>query len=202
MNPPAPRIQRRRSRRRQRLIEAARRIIIEKGLANFTIQDVTEAADMAVGSFYTYFPNKDALIEAAIWEDLQALGDPNRPELAGLDPEERRRQQLLQAFQFIETHRDLFGAVFGPNHIPEHFERGMDLLEQRVAEGLRTHPQLPPQLIQWVSPLIAGMIAGAIRYLLRHPDVSAETMTYRMLALLRPLSDQIHTPPQAPSDPS
>jgi AcrR family transcriptional regulator len=185
---PDSRSQRRRSRRRQRLIEAARRIIAQKGLSGFTIQEVTEEADMAVGSFYTYFPNKDALIEAAIWEDLQALGDPNRPELESLSQEERMMAQLLQAFQFVDTHRGLFRAVFGPNHASEHYERGLDLLEHRVAQGMRVNTDLPEEAIAWVAPLIAGLIAGGIRYLLAHPEVSPEEMAMRTASLLRPLS--------------
>ena len=182
--------QRRRSRRRQRLIDAARTIIARKGLSGLTVQDVTEEADMAVGSFYTYFPNKEALIEAAIWEDLQALGDPERPELEAMSPEERMLAQLLQAFQFVEAHRDLFQAVFGPQHVPEHYERGLDLLQQRVAQGMARNSDLPAEVIDWIAPLISGLIAGGIRYLLLHPEISAEIMAARTASLLRPLSQQ------------
>ncbi len=185
------RSERRRHRRRQRLIDAARTIIAQKGLVSLTVQDVTEEADMAVGSFYTYFPNKQALIEAAIWEDLQKLGDPRRPELENLSDEERHRQQLLQAFQFVEEHRALFQAVFGPRHAPEHYERALSLLESRVAEGLRINAQLPEEAIAWIAPLVGGLIAGGIRYLLTHPEVSAEEMAARTTSLLRPLSEQL-----------
>ncbi len=190
-SPVTSRSERRRHRRRQRLIDAARAIIAQKGLVSLTVQGVTEEADMAVGSFYTYFPNKQALIEAAIWEDLQKLGDPRRPELENLSDEERHRQQLLQAFQFVEEHRALFQAVFGPRHVPEHYERALSLLESRVAEGLRINAQLPEEAIAWIAPLVGGLIAGGIRYLLTHPEVSAEEMAARTTSLLRPLSEQL-----------
>ncbi len=196
------RSQRRRSRRRQRLVDAARAIIARKGLAHLTIQDVTEEADMAVGSFYTYFPNKEALIEAAIWEDLQKLGDPKRPELENLSDEERHRLQLLQAFQFVEEHRALFQAVFGPSHVPEHYERALSLLEDRVAEGLRINSRLPEEAIDWIAPLVGGVIAGGIRYLLTHPEVSAEEMAARTTSLLRPLSEQLPRQLQKDADSS
>ena len=189
--PASTRSQRRRSRRRQRLVDAAREIIARKGLAGLTVQDVTEEADMAVGSFYTYFPNKEALIEAAIWEDLQQLGNPQRPELAGLTPDQRLQAQLMQLFQFVEQHRALFQAVFGPRHAPEHYERALDLLETRVADGLRLNTGLPEEAIAWIAPLLAGLIGGGIRYLLAHPEVSAEEMAFRTTILIRPLSEQI-----------
>ncbi|HID33055.1 MAG TPA: TetR/AcrR family transcriptional regulator [Anaerolineae bacterium] len=190
----ATRSERRRSRRRQRLIDAAREIIAHKGLSKLTVQDVTEEADMAVGSFYTYFPNKQALIEAAIWEDLHQLADPKQPELNALPPEERYVQQLLQAFQFVDEHRALFQAVFGPRHAPEHYERALNLLEDRVAEGLRVNMGLSEEAIAWIAPLVSGLIAGGIRYLLAHPELSAEQVAARTVALLRPLSEQAPDP--------
>jgi len=185
------RSERRRSRRRQEIIDAARQIIAEKGLAGLTVQDVTETADMAVGSFYTYFPSKEALIEAAVWEDLQRLGAPDNPLVQGMAIETRRQAQLLQVFKFVEDHRDLMAAVFGPGGAPEQFERALSLIETRTAEGLRRTTQLPEDAIQWITPLLGGLIAGGIRYLLANPEASAEELTLRTLSLLRPIADQI-----------
>ena len=185
------RAQRRRDRRRQQIIDAARQIIASKGLAGLTVQDVTETADMAVGSFYTYFPSKEALLEAAIWEDLQKLGDPANPRVQDMPLEQRRYIQLLEVFHFVEDHRDLMAAVFGPDGPSEQFQRGLALIETRTAEGLRRTTALPETIIEWVTPLLAGMIAGGVRYLLAHPEVSAEDMTLHTLSLLRPIADQM-----------
>lgn len=186
-----PRTIRRRERRRQQLIDAARQIITAKGIAALTVQDVTEAADMAVGSFYTYFPSKEALLEAAIWEPLQQLGDPDDPALQALPLAERRQRQLQRTFAFVETHRDLMAAVFGPGGLPEQFDRGMDLLESRIAAGLERTTSLPSEVIAWIAPLVGGMIAGGIRYLLAHPEVSAAEMTQRTALVLRPLEQYL-----------
>ena len=187
------RAERRRDRRRKEIIEAARQIITNKGIAGLTVQDVTATADMAVGSFYTYFPSKEALLEAAVWEDLQQLGDPANPLVQELPPEQRRYVQLLQVFKFVEAHRDLMQAVFGPRGLPEHFDRAITLIEQRTAEGLRRTTALPEEVVEWVTPLLAGMIAGGIRYLLAHPEASAEETTAHTLSLLRPIAEQIPT---------
>jgi len=185
------RAQRRRDRRRNELIEAARQIVADKGLGGLTVQDVTETADMAVGSFYTYFPSKEALLEAAIWEDLQQLGDPANPRVQEMSLEQRRCTQLLEVFQFVEAQRNLMQAVFGPGGSPDEFERGIALIEARTAEGLRRTTALPEEAIQWITPLLAGMIAGGIRYLLAHPEATAEEMTARTLSLLRPIAESI-----------
>jgi AcrR family transcriptional regulator len=187
------RSERRRSRRRQEIIDAARQIIVQKGLSNLTIQDVTEAADMAVGSFYTYFPSKEALLEAAIWEDLQRLGNPDNPLVQGMPADERRQAQLFQVFKFVVDHRDLMEAVFGPGSSPGQFERALTLIESRTAEGLRRTTALPEEAIEWITPLLGGLIAGGIRYLLANPETSAEEMTLRTISLLRPIAEQIPT---------
>ncbi len=181
------RSQRRRSRQRQRLIDAARRIIAQKGLAGLTVQAVTEEADMAVGSFYTYFPNKEALIEAAIWDDLKRLGEPDDLLAQGLPLDQVHAQRLLRIFQFFEDHRDLMRAVFGPDGAPEQFNRGVKLMETTMAATMEEELGLPAEATSWIAALLSGMIAGGLRYLLEHPEVSAQEMTQRMLTLLHPL---------------
>ena len=57
---------------RKKLITAGRDLIYNKGIENISIQDITEAACLATGSFYNYFDNKNAIIQAII-EDFQDL---------------------------------------------------------------------------------------------------------------------------------
>ncbi len=66
---------RRRLRTRTRLIDAARRIIAERGgIDAVPIAEITDAADVAIGSFYNHFPSRDALFEAVVSETLEAHG--------------------------------------------------------------------------------------------------------------------------------
>ncbi len=188
------RSERRRQRRRRELIAAAQQIVAQKGIAGLTVLEVTELTDMAVGSFYTYFPSKEALLEAAIWEDLQRLDDPDDLESLGLPLEEIHYIRLLQIFQFFETHRGLMHAVFGPNGSPEQFHRGIRLMERRIMANLQESLSLTEDVAEWMSMLLSGMIAGGIRYLLENPQVSAEEMTKRVLLLLRPLEDYPQVP--------
>lgn len=68
------RVDRRRERTRQRLLQAGRRLIAQKGVSGLRIQDITEQADVALGSFYNYFPTKEDLVEAVVGESLVELG--------------------------------------------------------------------------------------------------------------------------------
>jgi len=55
------------------LLDAASRVIVERGLDNFTTNHVAEAAGVSVGSLYQYFDDKDALIEALMQRDTVQL---------------------------------------------------------------------------------------------------------------------------------
>jgi AcrR family transcriptional regulator len=70
---PMGRRDRRKAEARQRLLNAAHRLIAENGVADLRIGDVTELADLGFGTFYTYFPSKDALIEAVVAQVLAGL---------------------------------------------------------------------------------------------------------------------------------
>ena len=66
---------RRRLRTRARLIEAARRIIAERGgIDAVPIAEITDAADVAIGSFYNHFDSREALFETVVSETLEEHG--------------------------------------------------------------------------------------------------------------------------------
>jgi AcrR family transcriptional regulator len=52
--------------KRDRLVEAARRVFQEQGVESSTLADIAAAADVPLGNVYYYFKTKDELIEAAI----------------------------------------------------------------------------------------------------------------------------------------
>jgi AcrR family transcriptional regulator len=77
MNEPAQpgisRVQRRKQRTRAALIGAAQKFIAE-GRLNVPVLDITQAADVGMGSFYNYFDSKEDLFAAAVTEALDAHG--------------------------------------------------------------------------------------------------------------------------------
>lgn len=66
---------RRRERSRAALISAAREVMGQKGVDATTIADITEAADLGFGTFYNHFKTKDEIVEAAMAELVDQLGD-------------------------------------------------------------------------------------------------------------------------------
>ena len=60
------RIDRKRAKNRDALIDAARRLFAHQGFEATTIAAIAEAADLGFGTFYRYFPDKDAILEAVL----------------------------------------------------------------------------------------------------------------------------------------
>jgi AcrR family transcriptional regulator len=62
---------RRRERTRRRLTEAATLLISEKGVAGLRISEITDRADVALGSFYNHFKTKEELVEAVVADTIE-----------------------------------------------------------------------------------------------------------------------------------
>ena len=63
---------RKKEKTRRQLVAAGLRVLAAKGEA-LTASDVSEEADVSVGTFYNYFPDRDALVDAVTEEQLGAL---------------------------------------------------------------------------------------------------------------------------------
>lgn len=73
VEPGVSRVQRRKQRTRAALISAAQGFIAE-GRHSVPVLDITQAADVGMGSFYNYFDSKEELFAAAVAEALEAHG--------------------------------------------------------------------------------------------------------------------------------
>lgn len=67
------RVDRRRARTRTALVEAAQRLLAE-GRTDVPILEITELADIGVGSFYNHFDSKEELFRVAVAEALEWWG--------------------------------------------------------------------------------------------------------------------------------
>ena len=106
------RTQRRASRTRKRLLDAALALFNEKGLDATAIEDITERADVGKGTFYRHFGNKEAVVMALIDNAVDHLVDRMKP---GNPPQnlEEALEQLLKAHQsFFAENANEFLLLF------------------------------------------------------------------------------------------
>ena len=71
--PKLRRVERRQLRNKKALLSAARRLIHEKGVDTTTMQEITEIADVGVGTMYNYFKSKDDLIRQIVRDEMVDL---------------------------------------------------------------------------------------------------------------------------------
>ena len=87
-SPTANRLDRRKARTRAALIRAAQSLIAQ-GRTNVPILEITQAADVGMGSFYNHFETKEQLYEAAVEAVMDAYGQLLDQVTAGIqDPAE------------------------------------------------------------------------------------------------------------------
>jgi len=68
MNTTISRRERKKEKTRQRLLSVSLELFHEQGYSATTIEDITERADVAKGTFFNYFPSKEALLsELSVW---------------------------------------------------------------------------------------------------------------------------------------
>lgn len=64
--------ERRQQEARRQLLDAARSLLAENGAEGLRVSEVTDRAEMAVGSFYIHFPTKDDIVDAVVTEAVTA----------------------------------------------------------------------------------------------------------------------------------
>lgn len=115
-----PRRERERLRHRQEILDAARKVLADRGLDGVTVEHVAREAEFAVGSIYRHFSSKEQLIEELlldlaepVFEELESLGQRGLPFEARLDALVR----LLHQRQ-METEPFLMALISAPGAFP------------------------------------------------------------------------------------
>lgn len=124
------------TRTRERILEAARSALIQQGPAEPSVNQVMSAAGLTVGGFYAHFQSKDELMLEAF---RQLLGE-RRALLAAVDPslDGAGRRALAAAFYLSRKHRDAqVQACPIPNALSE-----MQRLPEAFREVLAEHIEL------------------------------------------------------------
>jgi AcrR family transcriptional regulator len=161
---PANRLDRRKARTRQALIDAAVRLIAEGRGERASIQEITEAADIGFGSFYNHFASKEELFQTASEEVLERWAEMIDAACAGLDdPAEVFAISLRISGRLAWTHPEIAGFITGA---------GLDLLD--------TPRGLAPRALRDIR---AGQAAG--RFTIPDAEIALSAVAGGLLGLLR-----------------
>lgn len=84
--PSNPKLTAKGKRTRARIVAAAAQLIYERGVAGTTLEDVKAAAEVSGSQMYHYFADRDALVQAVIDHQADAIvGNQERADLATID---------------------------------------------------------------------------------------------------------------------
>jgi AcrR family transcriptional regulator len=129
-------------RSRAALLEAARRLFRSKGYANTKISDITDEADRALGSFYTYFANKEEVLEQ-LAEDFKSEIDARLTELdlTSAEPYDVIRNLVSVYWTSCRDHAPDLAAIFQASMLDPRFaQRWREIrsdARRNIAEGIR-----------------------------------------------------------------
>jgi len=127
---------------RHRIFHAAIHLFRERGFEQTTVDDITEKADVAKGTFFNYFPRKEAVLGYLSEERLVAI-EENAPALFAADRNAREKLvgvYLMAASAYEEDQElaryvlvELMRRAFGPNE--ENAYRWHAIIETLLRQG-------------------------------------------------------------------
>jgi AcrR family transcriptional regulator len=151
---------------RAKLLVAARKVFAEKGYAAASARDIVRETDLASGTFYNYFDDKDDAFRAVLEDFATEARAAAREERLqpGVGVDQRIYNAYRAYFALVVADRQMFeilrrnADVIATLGVEDMNEQGINELvedmQQWVAEG-----QIPQGAADWL-PQIARSIAG------------------------------------------
>jgi len=173
------RLKNRRQKTAGELLEAARRVIAGKGYHNTKIVDIAREAHVGVGTFYLYYPTKQAIF-------LELVDDTYRKLKSEMDAVQERvrepdvlvRESTATFLHFAQENRELFRIVFGHGaNVHEVVAKAHQIflqdsianLEAGMAKGL-----FRPNRSDVVARAVMGLTRQVVTWWLDHEEIPVE----------------------------
>jgi AcrR family transcriptional regulator len=174
------------SRQIERILDAASRVVTEKGFAGTTTADIAKSAKVSIGSVYRYFPDKIAVMKAVVERNSGRYRRRVDEETSSMPPE-RWREAVEHAYGVYvamcrgdDGFRALSGAGIASGEL-ESTDGVDDLLSPAFTQmliarfGFPATPELRTTMLQAVT---IGDVLTRLAFRLGsggHPDTLAQT---------------------------
>lgn len=133
------------SEKHQKIIEAAIAVFAGKGFFNSTVADVAREADVADGTIYLYFKNKDDLLISIFEYSMDLFIQAAEGELKNSnDPKEKLKRFISLHLKLVQKHPDLAQVIqielrqstkFMKEYLNEKFFQYLDIVAGIIQEG-------------------------------------------------------------------
>ena len=164
------------------MMQAAVRVFADKGYHSAAIRDIVAAADVAVGTFYFYFPDKETLFVYLYEETAEFMLQTLRQAIAGRVTLPKQISAAIQAYVNIGLYEPAVVnllLVGGVGAVPALVDRRADFREglvnlwQDPLDRAMDKGQIIPQNTRLSAEALAGAFDEVILNLLDQP--AAET---------------------------
>jgi AcrR family transcriptional regulator len=158
---------------RETLLDAALRLLVERGAGALRVRDVAAAAEQSTMGVYTHFGSKQGLLEQLYLYGFRRLED----RLSGVPSSGRDRQELLElalAYRaFALDNEALYGLMFeraAPDFVPSDASR---------LAGLATFEMLAGRVADWRPDFLDPAADAHLVWATMHGLVTIELMHRR-----------------------
>lgn len=139
-----------RAARREEILAAARQVFAERGFRGTTIADIAEAANIALGTIYNYFPSKEDVFAALNQRLAEIISEAITHNVPAGSLEQTTRARISNVFEACRGNRDLVRLVVLNTDPGSAVERRI-----READGERSQPM--------IDAIAAAISAGFVR---------------------------------------
>lgn len=178
--------------KRVAMMQAAVRVFAEKGYYAATVRDVVQAAQVAIGTFYFYFPDKETLFVHLYEETAHFLVQTLQQSLNGRSPFPEQIMAGVQAYLKIAVYEPAvihLLLVGGVGAVPALEAKRWEFREKLaqtwyvVLQNALTQGLLPPQNGRRTAEAIAGAMDEITLHLLHHANPDSQvSVTIQELA--------------------
>ncbi|CAA9494555.1 MAG: Transcriptional regulator, AcrR family [uncultured Sphingomonas sp.] len=146
----------------RKILDAALHEFGERGFADSSIVGITTRAEVALGTFYTYFDSKEAVFRALVRDMSLQVRDSVAPSLDGAtDALDAERRALAAFLRFVRGHKQVYRIIdeaefVDPEGFRSHYESTAERIRGRLSAATGRGELRP------VAPLGEEVTAWAI----------------------------------------
>jgi TetR/AcrR family fatty acid metabolism transcriptional regulator len=169
--------------KRTAMMQAAVRVFAEKGYHAATVRDIVASADVAVGTFYFYFPDKETLFVYLFEETAEFVLHAIQQAVNGRATLPKQIAAGVQSYVNIAVYEPAvihLLLVGGAGAVPillerrAEFRRGLINAWQQPLDLALDHGQIAPQNTRRTSEALAGAFDEVVLSLIDRPDPQSE----------------------------
>lgn len=178
---------------KEQLIETAKHVIHEKGIAKASLREIAKTAGVSTGAIYHYYPNKEALLYDVMSDSLSVtskVADDSHLEMTSRNLLfDEIHENIVDRFNKAEENRIQFfllkEALQGNDELKENFAQKYEEWISKTQKLIRhLYKEVDSEHERAIASMLIGAIDGiAIQLMLNEDSVDTESVgdVYRYL---------------------